>query len=87
MKPAPLSLPPGVCLTSVWPHLSLREKQRWVQVVEVEARAVRRDAAAARKTRECVRETAAATQQARRELLEAETLRFRVGRVRSTGRP
>ena len=86
MRPPALRLPPGLCLTDVWPHLPLPVRQRWVQVIEGEARAVRRDVAAARRVRECLRETPDATQQARRDLLDEETLRFRVGRFRADGR-
>ena len=48
MKPPPLQLPPGRCLTDVWADLPHVARRRWLAVVMVEARAVRAEARAAR---------------------------------------
>jgi hypothetical protein len=43
----PLVLPPGQCLTDIWPNLHGAARRRWLAVVAVEARAVRAEARAA----------------------------------------
>ncbi len=37
MKP---KLPPGVCLTDAWPHLTPTQKATWLRIVSREARGV-----------------------------------------------
>jgi hypothetical protein len=37
----PLILPPGRCLTDIWPNLHGAARRRWLAVVAAEARAVR----------------------------------------------
>jgi regulator of protease activity HflC (stomatin/prohibitin superfamily) len=43
----PLIIPPGQCLTDIWPHLHNAARRRWLALVAVEARAVRAEARAA----------------------------------------
>jgi hypothetical protein len=80
--PACLVLPPGRCLTDVWPHLPLRLKVRWLLVVEQEGRAVRKEAAAARRHQAIILLPADAAARKRREVLEMEAATFRVGQPR-----
>ena len=51
MKPSPLALPPGRCLTDAWQHLPPDLRRRWLKVVQDEATAVRDEAAAYRNGR------------------------------------
>ena len=48
MKPAPLQIPGGRCLTDLWPAITRNAtlRRRWLSVVEEEATAVRAEVAA-----------------------------------------
>ena len=61
-------LPPGRCLTDIWPHLTPAQRRPWLRVVEVEARQVR---AEVQRARYGVRPVTAVQQQRRDDLLAA----------------
>lgn len=48
MIPRTPQLPPGRCLTDVWPHLRPEDRRHWLRVVQAEAAGVTREAAAYR---------------------------------------
>lgn len=48
MIPRTPQLPPGRCLTDVWPHLRPEDRRYWLRVVQAEAVDVTREAAAYR---------------------------------------
>ena len=52
MIPRPVAIPPGVCLTSVWSHLSPLQRRDMLRVVQGEAEQVARETAAYRAGRD-----------------------------------
>lgn len=76
-------LPPGMCLTDIWDHLTPAQRRPWLRIVEREARQVREEVQRARRGLRPVGEAA----RRRQDDLAQAMSGYRVGHPRASRRP